>query len=266
MITYKLNGKWTSTSFLIGYLMLMAGLVVTLVLTSSGIINENRTMMKRESITPAIKSKTFQELGFFGQIKEDKWDDFIKAVQKNIVNSRKEAGNLSFSLFQPENGNLEPIWFERFKDKEAHHYHKEQHYFKDAITVIQKSLAGEARSIELIEIDELPVVVPTLHEHPEKTRQVIVLFEVRPDKRQSLINLAGGAMERVRKTKGNLEYNIYQYADNPNKFVLMERWDSVANHEAQLKLAPIKQLNAAIKTLLVPEPMDNLWKVKDISQ
>lgn len=266
IITQKLNNHATSETYLIGTLMFLVAFSIPLLLGCNGTVNQNSNMTKSDSIPTVGKSKTFQELGFFGPIKKDGWNDFLHAVQKNIVNSRNEPGNLSFSLFQPENGKLHPIWFERFKDKEAHNAHKEQNYFKDAITVIQKSLAGEARSVELKELDEIPAAIPTLSDKPETTRHVIVLFDVKSEKRESFIDAMSEVAPLSRQAQGNLEFNLYQYADDPNKFVLMEGWESVANHEAQLKLDHIKQLNAATEGLFVSSPMDTRWIVKDISQ
>ncbi|QNL51846.1 antibiotic biosynthesis monooxygenase [Olivibacter sp. SDN3] len=266
IIPQKLNNNTAFGAHLIGNLMFVVALGVLLLLGCNGTADQNNNMTKKDSIPAATKSKTFQELGFFGPIKKDKWNDFIQAVQNNIINSRRESGNMSFSLFQPENGKLQPIWFERFKDKEAHNSHKEQNYFKDAITVIQKSLEGEARSIELKELDEIPAAIPIFSDKPETTRYVIVLFEVRSEKRRSFINAMAKVAPLSRKTRGNLEFNLYQYADDPNKFVLMEGWESVANHETQLKLDHISQLNAATEGLFISNPMGTRWIVKDISR
>ena len=232
--------------------------------------NCNRTakknsMMKRELVPDNEKLETFQELGFFGDIREDKWSNFLSAVQNNVSNSRKEPGNLSFSLYQPESGKRQPVWFERFENKQAHSHHKEQGYFKDAITVIQRSLKGKANSITLKEVQEIPASITALSDKPETTRHVIILFNVRPEKSQSFINAMAEVAFLSRKSKGNLEFNLYQYADEPNKFVLMEGWESSADHEAQSNQVYIKKLNAATEGFFVSNPMDMRWLVKDIS-
>jgi len=64
-----------------------------------------------------VKTETFQEIGFFGEVKKEQWNSFVQAVQNNINHSRKEQGNISFSLYQPEDGQREPIWFERYHNK-----------------------------------------------------------------------------------------------------------------------------------------------------
>ena len=241
----------------------------TVIVSLSGcnkVIKQDSSMRQKQAIPNNEKVETFQELGFFGAIKEDKWDDFLQAVQTNISNSRKEQGNLAFSLYQPEDSKLQPIWFERFNNKQAHNHHKEQGYFKSAITVIQKSLKGEANSITLKEVKEIPATVPILPDKPKTTRHVIVLFDVKPEKRQFFIDAMAQVAPLSRKSQGNLEFNLYQYANDINKFVLMEGWQSKADHEAQLKQDYIKMLNNVTKGFFVTDPMDTRWLVKDISQ
>lgn len=222
------------------------------------------TIIKKDS-TVTTKSETYQELGFFGSIKKDQWDQFTQAVQNNIANSRKEPGNISFSLYQPENGNLQPIWFERFDSKKAHDNHMQQDYFKNAIKVIQKSLEGEAQSIYLKEVDEIPATRPKLSDAPEKTHHVIVLFNILPEKKQPFINAMATVAPQSRKASGNLEFNVYQFADDPHQFVLVEGWESKSQHEAQLKQDYIKQLNTTTKDFFVTDPMNTRWLIKDIS-
>ncbi len=249
-----------------GSLVLMIGLIVFQLLACSGIVNQNSRMTRTELIRANEKSKTFQELGFFGDIKKDQWNDFVLAVQQNITHSRKEPGNLSFSLYRPEDGKRQPIWFERFSDKAAHNHYKEQDYFKKAITVIQKSLVGTPRAIELSEVDEVPAAVPTLTDTLETTRHVIVLFDVKPEKRQSFIDAMAEVVSRSRQAQGNLEYNLYQYAADPDKFVRMEGWESLADYEAQWQTEYTKRLGAVTAGFFVADPMDTRWSLTDISQ
>ncbi|WP_185965638.1 putative quinol monooxygenase [Flavobacterium zepuense] len=250
---------------LVGSLLLVGVLLILQTLAFNGNRKQQITR-KSDSITANEGQETFQELGFFGEVREDKWSDFVGAVQNNIAHSRKEKGNLSFSLYQPEDGKLKPIWFERFKNKAAYNYHKEQSYFKDAITVIQQSLTGEAKSTTLQVLDEVPAVVSKTTDRPETARHVIVLFDVKPEKRKTFIDVMAGVASRSRSAKGNLEINLYGFADNPNKFVLVEGWQSQADHEAQLKQYHIKRLTAALEGLFVSDPMDTRYIVKDISE
>ncbi|TRW27139.1 hypothetical protein FMM05_00375 [Flavobacterium zepuense] len=266
MITQVFKNNAAFQIMSIGSLLLITAVIVSQLLALCGTGNPTQNMREAVNINAKAAQETFQELGFFGDIKKEKWNDFVGAVQNNITHSRKEKGNISFSLYKPEDGKLQPIWFERFENKAAHNYHKEQVYFKDAITVIQQSLAGDAKSITLKVLDEIPAMIPKITAHNGTDRFVIVLFDVKPEKRKSFIGAMAGIVSPTRKAQGNLEFNLYGYAEDPNKFVLIEGWQSQADHEAQLKQDYIKQLTIALEGLFVSNPVDTRYIVKDIAQ
>ncbi|WP_066436675.1 putative quinol monooxygenase [Chryseobacterium sp. CCH4-E10] len=227
---------------------------------------QSNQMRKNNALKNTAKTETFQEIGFLGEVKKREWNSFLQAVRNNIMYSRREARNISFSLYQPVDGRMQPIWFERFKDKAAHNYHQEQDYFKNAITVIQQSLIGEAHSITLKVVDGLSATVPKAAHQPEDSRHVIVLFDVKPEKRTAFIDAMAAAAPLSRSAQGNLEFNLYVYADDTNKFVLVEGWQTVADHERQLTQDHIKRLNSTTKDFFVSNPLDTRWVLKDISQ
>lgn len=257
-LTFPTSSRWNP--FFLGVLL------VSMMMGCKRSGKQYSSMTKEDSIVKIVEFESFQELGFFGNIKENKWDNFLAAVQNNITHSRQESGNLSFSLYQPENGTLQPIWFERFKNKEAHNHHKGQGYFKDAIKVIQQSLAGEASSIELKELDEIPATIPTVAESPSTSRSVIVLFEVKPEKRLGFVNSFAEKTFHSRQAQGNLEFNVYQYADDINKFVLVESWESVSAYNLHQESDQSKKLIATLEAAFVSDPMKSRWLLQDISQ
>jgi quinol monooxygenase YgiN len=212
------------------------------------------------------RTQTFQELGFFGDIKRDKWDSFLVAVQHNIVNSRKEPGNLSFSLYLPENGMPQPIWFERFKTKADHDEHKKQQYFKDAIRIIGQSLESEAHAITLKEITGIPARVPASTEEPRTARYGIRLFAVRPETRQEVLDALATLTRASMQSPGNLECNSYEYADSSNRFVLIDGWKNANNQEANEKQEDIKRARATIESALLSTAINTRLLTKDISQ
>lgn len=244
--------------------------ITIIIVLQSKTVNMSENQIQDKSAidltTENTAQETFQEIGFFGEVKKDKWNEFVGAVRNNIANSRKEQHNISFSLYQPKDGNLQPIWFERFDNKAAHNFHKEQNYFKDAITVIQQSLAAEAKSITLKILDEIPVSIPKISPRTGTSHFVIMLLEIEPHHRETYI----GAMTRIisssRKARGNLEFNLYSYAEDPNKFVLIEGWRSQADYAAQLEKAHIKKWTADLEGLLASNPKNARYIVRDISQ
>jgi quinol monooxygenase YgiN len=260
------NGAWKTTFLLVSYMWWVAALIMPILSTRAQSHGKPLLENDKDSLITNIKVETFQEIGFFGEVKKDQWSSFVQAVQNNISHSRREKGNLSFSLYQPEDDRLSPIWFERFKSKEDHNYHKKQEYFKNAIAVIQQSLAGEVKSIRLDILDEIPAITPKTADNVGSSHHEVVLFDVRPEKRENFIRTMASVTLSCRNAVGNLEYNLYGYTGDPNRFVLIEGWQSQADYEAQLKQGPLKKLNVAFKDLFATSPMDTHWVVKDISQ
>lgn len=223
-------------------------------------------MIQNDTTRPKAEKETFQEIGFFGEVKSEQWNVFVKAVQNNIRHSRNEKGNIAFAMYQPENGSRQPIWFERFKSKRDHNLHKEQEHFKKAISVIQRSLMGEAKSITLKVLEDLPAAIPVIAKQTKTSRWVVVLFDVIPERRKAFIGAMAGVAPLSRKAEGNLEFNLYGYAEDPNKFVLVEGWQSPADHEVQLESEYLKKLSADLEELFVSNPKSSRWVLKDISQ
>lgn len=250
----------------ISALVLITGLVAFSRFSFDGPVNEGNNMITELPLSDRNNSETFQELGFFSPVKRDKWNEFLRSVQNNISHSRNEPGNICFALYQPENGVLQPLWFERFKNKTAHSYHKKQNYFKTAIQVIQQSLEGEACSVELKTLTEVPVIIPIAPANPSLTRHVITLFDVRPNKRQLFIEMMAAAMSKCRKAPGNLEYNIYCSAEEPAKFFLVEGWNTSANHGAYLSTKHSQRLTTATNGFLTSNSPKARWLLADISQ
>ncbi|MBW8244885.1 antibiotic biosynthesis monooxygenase [Muricauda oceani] len=210
-------------------------------------------------------SASFQELGFFGNIKASMWPEFLEAVQHNVALSRRESGNMVFSLYQPENEKLAPIWFERFHTKSAHNFHKEQAYFQEAIAVIQRSLEGDAKAIRLLVLDEFPATLPIKAAEPARSRHVITLYAVKEEKRQSFLQTMSPLIANSRKSTGNLEFNLYQHAEDAKVFVLIEGWKTRSHHEANTDKEHVRKFGSQTKDFFVSKPSDTRWILKDIS-
>lgn len=251
----KVSGYFSITLAVFGVTMLLG-------CTNSG----NKTMtMKEDTSADSIALETYQELGFFGKIKDDKWDDFVEAVRNNVTHSRREPGNLAFHLYESEDEPQKAFWFERFETKDDHNLHKEQDYFHNAIKVIQESLESEANSIYLKELKEMPIMKTVETESQEPTRNVFVLFDVKPEKREAFIQAMKAVTQPTRKAKGNLEFNLYEYTDEANHFALIEAWESKEDHLNHLKSDHSKKLEQSLENLFVSNPMDTRWIAKDIS-
>lgn len=244
---------------------LTLGLAIVVLLNGCHGATKNKDM---EINRPPIEVPTpnnFQELGFFGPIKESMWLDFVAAVQDNVANSRKEPGNIAFSLYQPEDGSLEPIWFERFDSKAAHNFHKDQEHFKNAIAVIQRSLAGDAKAITLRTMDELPVIDPIKATESGLSRYIVTIYAVQPENRLQFIDAVVLLGFKARNEEGNIEFNPYVNIEDPNVFVIMEGWETKADHESFMEQKAINAFRTSTQGIFVGDPSATRWVLKDIS-
>lgn len=209
--------------------------------------------------------ETYQHIAM-ATIKDEKWDDYLSVMQRNIASSRQETGNVLFTLFQPEDGTHQVAWVERFKNKPAF----EEHLKSELLPLVEKTLAdakaGEIVMHELKEIPEVPAVEPVNADDISSPRNVIVFFDVKPEKRQTFIDAIAEVTPHARQAKGNARFNLFQYQANENKFVLVESWESIAHHEFHLAQDYSKKLDATIDGIFVSNPADARWLAQDISK
>ncbi len=194
-------------------------------------------------------------------IKSEKWDEYVSAMHHNIANSRQEPGNIIFTLYQPEDGSHKVAFMERFKNKAAFEEHMKANYLPKKATA--ESLIGKMERTELNEVTEVPAVEPT--DDRLTPRNSIVFFDVKPEKRQDFIDAIAELTPHARQANGNVRFNIFQQVADENKFVLIESWESVADHETHLEQDHSKKFDQDTEGIFVSNPMDTRWLAKDIS-
>ena len=67
-----------------------------------------------------------------------------------------------------------------------------------------------------------------------------------------------------READGNHGFNLFQIAGEPNRFVAVEHWASVQQHDAHLSADYSQQLNADLEGLLVADPMKSRWLLTEV--
>ena len=71
---------------------------------------------------------------------------------------------------------------------------------------------------------------------------LIVSFQVKKGEEKTLLDAAKPCIAATVKEKGCKRYELHQDLETPTKFVLFERWDSVADIEAHMGAAHTKKL------------------------
>ena len=66
--------------------------------------------------------------------------------------------------------------------------------------------------------------------------RLVIHLEAKPGKGAEFAKLFNARCEEMRKDKGCLEFQVYQDASNPDKFALLELWESQADLDAHAAL------------------------------
>lgn len=211
----------------------------------------------------ASTSETYQHVAM-ATVKDEKWDDLLAAMHNNIAHSRQEEGNILFTFMQPDDGSHDVVWVERFKNRAAFEEHAKAEYLPEQEWADSKD--GEMTVHELKEVAEIPAVEPENSDDLYSPRNVVVFFDVKPENRQSFIEAIATLTPQARQAEGNVRFNIFQHVDDQNKFVLVESWSSVANHEKHLAQDYSKKFDEAVSGYFVSNPADTRILAKDISK
>lgn len=92
---------------------------------------------------------------------------------------------------------------------------------------------------------------------PTKPFSLLVLMKVKPEKVVGFSAFFADAIASTRLEAGNGGYHLYRDADDPNGYILVERWKSLADLDSHLKTSVIDKLLAGF-----PENLDGDAELK----
>lgn len=188
-------------------------------------------------------------------LKPDAREGFLPLMQTNARASREEAGNISFDAFESEDGRGDALLlFESWKSRNAHNEHMQLPHLKAVETAAGSALSGTPTSIWVIDVPGLPPHARKPIPDAETTRNVVVRLRVKPEGRNAFVEGFREVIPQARSARGNYVFDLYQEAGDPNGFVLVERWQSVAAHEAHLGQAYSKKLDGIVPGTLAQPP------------
>jgi len=177
-------------------------------------------------------------------IRADVQAEFLPVMQNNAQQTRKEPGNTSFDVFMAEDGDSTIYLFEQWQDQAALDAHMETPHLQ-AVAARAGSAMEPGRTESSIRLEKLSPDREPAAALPANTRNVIVTLHVDPDYRDRMQQALLDVVDDSRAAPGNLRYDVYCQVDDPNAFVVFERWASVEAHETHLALpynAPLGQL------------------------
>ncbi len=193
-------------------------------------------------------------------VKPDALAGFLPVMQANAKASRSEAGNISFDVFQSEEGGNSLFLFESWKTRDAHKAHMQLPHLKAVEQKAATDVAGTPTSVWVTDVPGLPAYLRKPVPDAATTRNVIVRLWVKPEGRAAFVNGFAEVIPQSRAAPGNHAFDLFQEADDPNGFVLFERWKDVASHEKHLGQAYSKKLDGIVPGTLSRTPERHLLR------
>lgn len=190
-------------------------------------------------------------------------DGFLPVMRANVAASRQEAGNLSFDVYQREEGGSDLFLFERWESPAALDAHMQTPHLRAVADAASTALGEPEQSVRLREISE-----PAPWREPSDaatTRNLIVSLSVRPERREEFVAALLGTVAPSRAAPGNLVFDVYEDVNDPNTLVILERWTSVVAHEAHLTQPYNEPLNAIFEQSLAAPLAEGRRLLRDVS-
>ncbi|MFC6860313.1 putative quinol monooxygenase [Zunongwangia atlantica] len=216
------------------------------------------------NLSSAQEQKTVQKLVKL-PLREGGYDSFLALMRINIEQSRKEEGNISFTLFGKDDSYTVYL-VERYNSEEAWNNHEESVYARSTEGIAPAATMNMLHETTLNEIAEIPAEATKDVAAEENTQNIIVWFTTKPDTRTAFIEAMSKAILKARNAEGNLGYNIYQNAENANEFIVIERWKNPEVHQTHLQNDYSLQLNKDLEGLLTEDPKFKREVLKNISE
>lgn len=212
----------------------------------------------------AQEQESFQKLVKL-PVREAAYDSYLALMRINIEQSRKEDGNISFTLFGKD-GDYTVYLLERFKNKADWEEHKKSVHGRSTDAISPAATMHLSEETILKEIPEIPAADTEILSPEENTQNIITWFTVQPTATTAFIEAMSKAIPKARDTEGNLGYNIYQNAEDPNKFIVIERWRNPEVYQNYLQSEYSKKLNQDVEGLLNKEAKLKREVLKNISE
>lgn len=196
------------------------------------------------------------------QVPEDAEEAFLAAMRNNVKNTREEPGNVSFTLYRDDADPLHYMLVERWKSRAV----LEQHLETPHLQRVERTNGAHGVKGKGTEMNALSPVT----EHPipagaASTRNVIVRFHTKAESRKAFLTRAQTLTDAARAAPGNLAFGFYQAEEDPDLFILVERWTDAESHEASRERDYDRAFLEGLSELLTDDPMKSRSVPEDVS-
>jgi quinol monooxygenase YgiN len=185
-------------------------------------------------------------------ISQESYETFLPILLDDVVKTRLEEGNISFELFEPEDGKKDLLSVERWKNRAAFEKHIEFPYVKAFLEHLPTALREGEEQVAIFMKDLLPTTAKPIAS-PQTTKNIISVISVKQESVESVIKALLDVAKAARSEDGNLVYDVFQDISNASRLVVFQRWaasDAYAAHRGQAKQRELDDLLA--KSLTQP--------------
>jgi quinol monooxygenase YgiN len=194
-------------------------------------------------------------------ISEKSYETFLPILLDDVVKSRREKGNISFELFEPEDGKKDLLSVERWKDRAAFEKHIEFPYVKAFLEHLPAALRDGEKQTAIF-MKDLSSTTAKPIPSPQTTKNIISVLSVKQESVATVVNALLDVAKAARSEDGNLVYDVYQDISDPRRLVVFQRWATPGAFDAHRRQASQKELNESLT-----QPTREIWRaVRDIGR
>lgn len=183
-----------------------------------------------------------------------------KLLREDVIQARKEEGNLSMHLYRAKDNPETYFLFERWKHQEALDGHFEEPYTKAVLELGEKALTVP---MDIMFLNDLAPISPVHYRRsprdPQGATDLFVIFSVKDGEQERFVRQFGYSAQNSRPEPGCVAFHIHSVKDSPKTFVLYERWESPADLDAHFEQPYTRELFALLDEILekpVEESLD----------
>ncbi|MDE1179879.1 antibiotic biosynthesis monooxygenase [Paraburkholderia sp.] len=198
-------------------------------------------------------------------VKHAELASFEQALRRNATDARHAPGNISFTIFQSRSAPDTLYVLEQWKDAAAYNVHMAQPALLAMHEAAKADLDGPISHMRIVSATPGDGFQPKQVDGAAQTSNVLVFLSVKPDASAQFHSDIAAVTPTFRAAPGNISFDIYQNADDPNQMVQLERWTTDATHDANLKRPVISTIRADYALTLAKPMMNGRVLLKDIT-
>jgi len=183
-------------------------------------------------------------------VRGDRLRTFLPVMRNNCRQSRRELGCEQFDIFLPEGRGGSLTVFERWSEQSALDRHSQSAHLAAVNARAATDVEGDPEQFWLEDVEGIPAPLCGQASEPQRSRNMAITLTVQSDRRAAFVEGFAKAMAAARGDEGCLAYDLYGVKDDPQAFILFERWRSVEDHLAHLAQAHMDETRSLFSRTL----------------